>query len=290
MGDVSGSRVPEVELAGIGPGVGHELLHRVRRECGMHHQDHVAVRHARDRREVLDRIVAGILRHRGNHRQRAGVAVEQRVAVGLGGGERPRPDRAAGAGAVVDDHALSHRALDLLREEACQHVGLAAGRRGHDHLDQPLRIGALRRRDRGGDRRRSEGGQHGQKDTPGDHSLPRWSSRRRRRCSLDDADRTLHGTHAGSRASCASRIARLDQPRSLVDPVRSRRKQTCDAQGRGPWMTRLRHGPDSRCRQRQPVSLPYQCGVLSRYDCALLTWDRTVRPAAISSRCSAALP
>ena len=112
----------------------------------MHDQDHVAFRHACDRGVVLHRIVAGVLRHRRNHGKRAGVAVEQGIAVGLGGGRGACPERAAGAGAIFDDHALPQRLLHFLRHQACHHVGLTSRRRRHDHLDHPFRIDGLRLR------------------------------------------------------------------------------------------------------------------------------------------------
>ena len=50
----------EVHLAGIGLGVGHELAHRLRRHRGVDHQQQRALRHHRDRREALQRVVAGV--------------------------------------------------------------------------------------------------------------------------------------------------------------------------------------------------------------------------------------
>src|SRR5262245_19649458 len=88
--------MPEVELAGIGLGMSDELRHRLGRERRVHHQDRVAVGDAGDRGEILRRIVAGILRYRRDHRQGRGIAVEQGVAVGLGGRQSPGAERAAG--------------------------------------------------------------------------------------------------------------------------------------------------------------------------------------------------
>ena len=72
----------------------------------MHHQDLEALRDLGDRHEVLHRVVAGAFRHRRDHRERRGVAHQQRVAVGLGLRHFARADGAAGAGAVLDHHRL----------------------------------------------------------------------------------------------------------------------------------------------------------------------------------------
>ena len=61
-----------------------------------------------DRREILARIVARIGIEARIDRDRAGVAEQQRVAVGLGLGDRAGAEIAAGAGAVIDhDGCLS---------------------------------------------------------------------------------------------------------------------------------------------------------------------------------------
>jgi hypothetical protein len=61
------------------------------------------------------------------------------VAISLGG--HVRADRAAGAGAVVDHDLLAHAGAHLLRDGACQQVGRAAGREGHDQADRLAGIG-----------------------------------------------------------------------------------------------------------------------------------------------------
>ena len=71
-------------------------------KSGRHHEDLVALGEFRDRRELAGRIVAGARRHRRRHGEHAGVADEQRIAVGRRRDHGARADRAAGAGAVLD--------------------------------------------------------------------------------------------------------------------------------------------------------------------------------------------
>ncbi len=82
----------------------------------------------RHRRERLGRIVAGAAGQDRDVHQHAGIAEQQRVAVGLGGGDRLGRDRAAGAAAVLRDHALAERDLQALRGDAGEQVGRAARR------------------------------------------------------------------------------------------------------------------------------------------------------------------
>ena len=64
-----------------------------------------------------------------------GVAVG-RLLEGIG-----RAERAAGAGLVLDQHALAELAVELGGERAGEGVGAAAGREGHDEHDRLLRPG-----------------------------------------------------------------------------------------------------------------------------------------------------
>ena len=127
--------VREVELARIGLRVGDEFLHALPRRGGMHHEDLVALGNLRDRREALRRIVAGARRHRRDHGEHAGVADQQRQAVGRRGRDRARADRAARAGTVLHDRRLAELRQDL-REEPRRNVGRPARRRGHDQPDR----------------------------------------------------------------------------------------------------------------------------------------------------------
>jgi len=54
--------------------------------------------------------------------------------------DRPRSDRAAGAGAIVDDNGLAKLIADALADQSRQNVGDAAGTGRHDHLDGARRV------------------------------------------------------------------------------------------------------------------------------------------------------
>ena len=78
-----------------------------------------------------------------------------RVAVGLGGGERPPAEPAATAGPVLDGDRFAQRDLQVPREQARRDVGAAAGGVGHDQGQAALGISRLCR-DRMGQRRDRE--------------------------------------------------------------------------------------------------------------------------------------
>src|SRR5262249_33779826 len=85
-----------------------------------------------DRRKVLARIVADILVERWTDSERAGVAEDQRVAVGIAFRDRACADRAAGTGTVVNDDLFAEQFTHLLRDTAADNRGAAAGRE-RDH-------------------------------------------------------------------------------------------------------------------------------------------------------------
>ena len=94
--------------------------------------------------EVLARIEARVGVEARVDRDRAGVAEEQRVAVGRAADHRARADQARAADAIVDDHLMAERAGQLFGDHARQHVDAAAGRIGHHQRDGAVRIIVLR--------------------------------------------------------------------------------------------------------------------------------------------------
>ena len=123
----------------------------------MHHQRVRRVADHADRCEILARIVAGILVERGADRQRAGVAQQQRVAVGIALGDRLGADRAAGAGTVVDHDFLAEHVADLVGDGAADDRGAAAGRERNHQRDGAGGI-VLRTRRIGGEARTEQCG------------------------------------------------------------------------------------------------------------------------------------
>jgi len=65
---------------------------------------------------------------------------QNRAAVRLGALDRFGSDHRAAARAILDHHGRSLRAADLLRHQARENVGAAAGRVGNDDLDRPRRL------------------------------------------------------------------------------------------------------------------------------------------------------
>src|SRR5262245_44615093 len=116
-GQVAVAHGAEVELAGTSLGIGDELLDVLRGEVGCDHEHLIALGDLRDRREVLYGVVIA-KGDRRSHHQGAGVAEQQRVAVGLGARDRFGAERAAGAGAILDDHGLPKDRPKALNHEA----------------------------------------------------------------------------------------------------------------------------------------------------------------------------
>ena len=141
VGEVGRAGGAIVELAGIGLAVGGELGHRLDRQVRIDHQDLIGIHHLGDGGEILRRVVAGGFRHRRDVGERRRIAEQQRVAIGVGTRHRLRGDRAAGAAAVVDDHALAERGRHAVTDQPCQDVGRTAGSGRHDELDDLVRIG-----------------------------------------------------------------------------------------------------------------------------------------------------
>ena len=135
----------EVELARIGARVGDELGQRAGRYRGMRHHDVRHLRHQRDGREVLDRIVVqlGVQRRADRERRRD---QHDRVAVRRRARRRLRADVAAGAAAVLGHHRLPERSREAVRDQAAEEIGAAARREGQDEPDRLRRIRFLRER------------------------------------------------------------------------------------------------------------------------------------------------
>ena len=138
-GDVAGGAGAgraEIDLAGIGLRIGDQLGNGFGGKRRMHHQRIRRVADQADRRKILARIVAGILVERRSDRERAGVAKQQRVAVGIAFRDRLGADGAAGAGPVVDHDLLAEQFAHLVGNAAADDRGAAAGRERNDQRDR----------------------------------------------------------------------------------------------------------------------------------------------------------
>ena len=84
--------------------------------------------------------IAGVNVKAGIDRNGAGMAEQQRVAVGRGMGDRAAADGAAGAGLVVHDHLLMKRIRQLGGDHARHRVHPAARRIGHHQRNDAIGI------------------------------------------------------------------------------------------------------------------------------------------------------
>jgi hypothetical protein len=130
-------------LAGVRLDALDELLEVRRREILAGDEDHRVAGEPRNRIEVLEEIVFKRI-DRAVRNVGAEMADTDGVAVGRRGHHAADPDRATGAGDVLDQHRLAERGAHALAEHARQHVGRAAGGERHDDGDRAVRV-ALRR-------------------------------------------------------------------------------------------------------------------------------------------------
>jgi hypothetical protein len=112
----------------------------------MDHQHVRHVRHHRDRPQVF-LVVVVQLEHVRRDRLRTVRRDEQRITVRRRFRDELRADVAAGAGAVLHEHALSERCAHVLRERSRDDVVAARPCRIGDHEPHRLRRIVLRRHD-----------------------------------------------------------------------------------------------------------------------------------------------
>ena len=132
------------ELAGVLLGQRDQFFNRIGRNFRIDHQHEGQVAGPRDRREILDRIVAHGLQQIRIGRMCRVRRHKQRVAVRRRAGDVTRRDRAVGAGLVVDNHADPERGAEFLRDDPRRGVGAATGGERQHQRDVAVRIGRLR--------------------------------------------------------------------------------------------------------------------------------------------------
>ena len=132
----AGARRAIVDLAGVGLGVGEELLERLPRRIGSHHDTECVTADADDVGEVRARIESR-LSHEGKAED-GDRDLRDRVAIGLcGRGHLARGERAGATRPILDDDRLPEMLFGRGRERAHADVGGAAGGPGHDEGDGP---------------------------------------------------------------------------------------------------------------------------------------------------------
>jgi hypothetical protein len=106
------------------------VLHAARRERRVHAQEEVGGAQQRHRRQVLQRVDAGLGDQLWGEAEGGDGGHHQRVAVGGRVGHRARGQQRAGAGPVLDHERLLERALQVQADGAPEQVGMDPGGSG----------------------------------------------------------------------------------------------------------------------------------------------------------------
>ena len=133
---------PKLSLPGDARAQIDELPQRLGRHRRVHDQDVRNRRQPRDRRQILDRVVAEIRVQRRTDRDARGCD-QDRVAVGRRLRCDPDPQIAPRAGAIVRHHLLAQLFGHFLRQHPAHHVARRTGRKGHDQayrFDRVIRL------------------------------------------------------------------------------------------------------------------------------------------------------
>ena len=151
----------EAHLAGARLDVIDQFPERAHRQV-LAHDHHIGHRAHQGEWNELLRLVGELLVEALVDGQRPRRAEQQRVAVGLGLVGEIGPDVAAGAGLVLDHDRLAPSGLQLVADDAREHVVDAAAGEGHDDPHCAGREGRLRRRrigrNRGNESNEASGG------------------------------------------------------------------------------------------------------------------------------------
>jgi len=140
MRQVSSSARGQVDLAGIGLGVGDELGDRLGRERRVRQQDEGIVVDARDRNNVARDNGSALLIEHHVDRVRS-CDHQQRVAVSRCARHRLQGEVPAAAGPVVDDNRLAKPRRQRLTKKPRDDVGCSASRNDNHQGHGPGRIG-----------------------------------------------------------------------------------------------------------------------------------------------------
>jgi len=142
---VGGAAAAVIEFARVLAGRLEQLLGCLVRRVGRHEDAHGSERQARNRRQVLQRVIRQLVvqGHVGGHRPVGGE--QQRLAVRRGGGDQVGRDDGIAAGAVLDQHGLPQLFAQALRRVARHRVRAGSGRIRHD---QAYRAGRILRQGR----------------------------------------------------------------------------------------------------------------------------------------------
>ena len=128
----------EVQLTGFRLRQRDQLLHRLRRHVGIHHQQELDARDLRYGQQIRERIERLLAEVRIDRKHVVG-REQPGVAVGRALRHEIRTDVLAAAGAVFDHHRVRPDALQVLGERPGDSVGRPAGGERHDDPDRSFR-------------------------------------------------------------------------------------------------------------------------------------------------------
>ena len=131
----------ECQLAGVGLGIGHKLLHIVSRKLRFDHEDEAGLTDFADRSEVFYRVIRQLLVQadigglRGAGGNQKGVAICRRTF------DRLRTQNAIGTCPVLDVDRLAQYLAHALADDASHRIGGTAGAEGHDKFERLVGVG-----------------------------------------------------------------------------------------------------------------------------------------------------
>ena len=133
------ARRSDIDLAGIGLGIGDEFRKRVGGDRRIDQEHHRKSDQSGDRLDIADKIEIELLVERCVDRVRRH-HVEERVAVRRSGHHRFRGDVAAGAGALLDHEGLAQARREPLPDQPRYQVWRTAAAKTLDNAHRPRRI------------------------------------------------------------------------------------------------------------------------------------------------------
>jgi hypothetical protein len=132
MGRAAAARTGKADLAGLGLGLGDQILDRLERQAGVDQQHQWQLGNHAHRRKGGVGVVRHFFVQRRVDRLRAHVAHQQGVAVWPGLGHHVGAQHAGRAAFVVNDDRLAPLHRQLLRHQAGPHIGAATRRKRHN--------------------------------------------------------------------------------------------------------------------------------------------------------------
>ena len=148
MADAAIACRSEIDLAGVGLGIGCELAQRLGGHLVVHQQRQRLHGSAGNGGEVLERVVGQLAVQRWVDDHHAGIGQHQRVAIRRRAHDILRAHRATGARLVIHHHRLAQHGLQLVRQQTGMLIQRAACRKAHHQTNRLAGEGIRRLRAR----------------------------------------------------------------------------------------------------------------------------------------------